>query len=220
MTLTFRKNYSDGWGLSATYTYSELYGNYSGLSSSDEDGRTSPNVNRFFDSLNGSFDSNGNPVFGELGTDRPHQFKLQYIRALPWQASLGLNQRFASGTPISSEYSVSPGLPFFPFGRGNQGRTDTVTQTDVMLAKEFALGGDRSFEVTFNIRNLFDEDAVTDVDNSAINQDLPLNEEEFFAGFDAEAVRIAAGIPFDGSYLMPENFQARREIRLGLRFRF
>ena len=33
----------------SSYTLSRLYGNYSGLSSSDEDSRVSPNVNRFFD---------------------------------------------------------------------------------------------------------------------------------------------------------------------------
>ena len=32
-----------------SYTWSRLVGNYSGLASSDELGRTSPNVNRFFD---------------------------------------------------------------------------------------------------------------------------------------------------------------------------
>ncbi|NIM62434.1 MAG: hypothetical protein GTO30_12545, partial [Acidobacteria bacterium] len=161
---------------------------------------------------------NGNPVFGQLGTDRPHQFKAQFIHALPWDTTIGINQRYASGTPISTEYSVSPNLPFFPYGRGDRGRTDSITQTDVMLAKEFELGGDRSFEVTLNIRNLFDEDAVTDVDNSGLDQDLPLTNEEFFAGFDPEAVIAANDVARNPSFGIAENFQARREIRVGLRF--
>ena len=37
------------WFFNASYTWSRLFGNYSGLASSDEAGRTSPNVNRFFD---------------------------------------------------------------------------------------------------------------------------------------------------------------------------
>ena len=59
LELTFQRRFSNNWGLFASYTYSKLYGNYSGLASSDEDGRTSPNVNRYFDHLENSFDRNG-----------------------------------------------------------------------------------------------------------------------------------------------------------------
>ena len=44
-----RKRFADNWYMTSTYTWSRLYGNYSGLASSDENGRTSPNVNRFVD---------------------------------------------------------------------------------------------------------------------------------------------------------------------------
>lgn len=88
VTLWLRKNFDGRWALNASYTYSELRGNYSGLASSDEDGRLSPNVNRFFDGLPSSFDASGSgrPVFGELATDRPHQFKAQLIYHAPWGA--------------------------------------------------------------------------------------------------------------------------------------
>ncbi len=42
LELTFQRRFSSNWGLFASYTYSRLYGNYSGLASSDENGRTSP----------------------------------------------------------------------------------------------------------------------------------------------------------------------------------
>ena len=45
----FDKRMSNNWYLRASYTWSRLYGNYSGLSQSDENGRTSPNVGRLFD---------------------------------------------------------------------------------------------------------------------------------------------------------------------------
>ncbi len=59
-----------------SYLYSRLYGNYSGLTSSDENNRNAPSVNRFFDGQYNSFDRCGKPVFGLLQTDRPHVFKV------------------------------------------------------------------------------------------------------------------------------------------------
>jgi hypothetical protein len=68
-----RKRLSNRWSLNTSYTYSHLVGNYSGLTSSDENGRNSPSVLRFFDGLYMSFDAHGNPIDGELQTDRPRQ---------------------------------------------------------------------------------------------------------------------------------------------------
>ncbi|MEP6903699.1 MAG: TonB-dependent receptor, partial [Actinomycetota bacterium] len=59
----------------ASYTRSRLYGNYSGLASSDEAGRSSPNVNRFFDLPFVAFTATGAANNGLLATDRPNVFK-------------------------------------------------------------------------------------------------------------------------------------------------
>src|SRR5262249_20236292 len=59
----------------ASYTWSRLYGNWSGLANSDENGRSDPNVSRAFDLVFGNFNSKGRNVFGRLATDRPHTFK-------------------------------------------------------------------------------------------------------------------------------------------------
>ena len=40
----------------ASYTFSRLYGNWSGLANSDENGRSDPNVSRAFDLSPGNFD--------------------------------------------------------------------------------------------------------------------------------------------------------------------
>ena len=45
------KRLSNNWRGEVIYLWSRLDGNYSGLASSDENGRVSPNVNRLFDSL-------------------------------------------------------------------------------------------------------------------------------------------------------------------------
>ena len=165
--------------LFASYTYSRLYGNYSGLASSDEDGRTAPNVNRFFDQIVMTFDQNRNLVYGRLGTDRPHQLKAQLMYRTPWKMTVGLNQRVASGIPISEEFQiVRAAIPFFPNGRGNLGRTPTFSQSDLSLIQDVRFGGQTlQFQVT--VLNLFDQDTVTRLDNTrfAGTSTLPIDDQ-------------------------------------------
>ena len=59
MELTIDKRLSDRWSARASYTLSRLYGNYPGLSQTDENGRTSPNVGRSFDYPLMAFDGTG-----------------------------------------------------------------------------------------------------------------------------------------------------------------
>jgi len=62
-----------------SYTYSRLWGNYSGLTTTDFGdgfaGRNAPNNSRSFDEPYFSWDANGQSSSGLLATDRPHAFK-------------------------------------------------------------------------------------------------------------------------------------------------
>ena len=124
MEVAFTKNLSNNWYLRGSYLWSRLYGNYSGLSQSDENGRTSPNVGRAFDYPIMSFDGKGQPVFGPLATDRPHQVKAQFIYQLPFGTSIGVNEYIASGIPVTREVGVLPtsNFPVQYLGRGSDGR--------------------------------------------------------------------------------------------------
>ncbi len=93
------KRLSNRWYTNASYTYSSLRGNYSGLSSSDENGRNSPSVNRFFDGQYMSFDQTGEALTGDLGTDHPHQFEVPAAYQMPL------------GTQIGAYYLIGGGLP-------------------------------------------------------------------------------------------------------------
>jgi len=72
----FTKRFVKNWSTHFSYVYSTLKGNYSGLANSDEsaatgNARTSPNVNRIFDSLFMLYDQTGTrQVEGKLGGDR------------------------------------------------------------------------------------------------------------------------------------------------------
>ncbi len=179
--LSFDKRFANNWALFANYTLSKLYGNYSGLASSDEDGRTSPNVNRFFDHIENTFDRNGDLVFGKLGTDRPHNLKVQAIYRAPWDMTFSVNQLVASGIPQSEEAFVGANVPFFPFGRGNLDRTDMLVNTDLSIYQDFKFGK-ASLQLGVTILNLFDRDAVTRRINDRTVGSLPLTTSQFFAG--------------------------------------
>ncbi|MGH9161605.1 MAG: TonB-dependent receptor, partial [Vicinamibacteraceae bacterium] len=106
--LTFDKRQADNWSLRLSYLWSRLHGNYAGLSQSDENGRTSPNVGRLFDYPAMMFDEHGQPVFGPLPTDRPHQFKAQGVYTFNFGTSVGVNYYIGSGVPVTRELGIYP----------------------------------------------------------------------------------------------------------------
>ena len=75
LELRLDKRFSRNWYGNVSYVLSKLFGNYSGLASSDEDGRTSPNGNRYFDLPELVYDAYGRQVLGRLPTDRPNTFR-------------------------------------------------------------------------------------------------------------------------------------------------
>src|SRR5262249_46753872 len=70
-----RRPVVNSWGFGLSYIWSRLFGNYSGLSQSDENGRVAPNLGRLYDYPLIMFNEGGQPVYGRLATDRPHQLK-------------------------------------------------------------------------------------------------------------------------------------------------
>ena len=98
------------------------------------------------------------PALGRLPTDRPHQFKVQANYELPFGTLIGANEYIASGIPVTREAAaISPSnFPIQYLGRLSDGRTPTVSQTDLTVSHQFRLGT-RSFTVGMDIINLFDQ---------------------------------------------------------------
>lgn len=148
---------------SANYTYSRLYGNYSGLTSSDEFGRVSPNVTRYFDLPPYGFDANGNADNGRLATDRPHYFKAFGGYTFRWNANntttVSAFTTIQSGTPLTTIYSLYSLQTSILNGRGDLGRTETFTETDLLLSHRYKFGknDNYSFEPFVVFLNLFNE---------------------------------------------------------------
>ena len=138
--LAVNRRLSNHWSARASYTWSRLYGNYSGLAQSDEDGRVSPNVGRNFDYPMMSFDENGEPVYGVLATDRPHQLKAQLLFDFAFGTSVGVSWFGASGIPRTREAAFIPGneFPVMYLGRNSDGRLPFFSQLDLYAQQEFA----------------------------------------------------------------------------------
>ncbi|NNE68594.1 MAG: TonB-dependent receptor [Pyrinomonadaceae bacterium] len=148
----------------ASYTWSRLFGNYSGLASSDEFGRNSPNVNRFFDLPMLGWNANGEPDNGLLSTDRPHVFKAYGGYTHDW-AGDGVNTTsfsgfttIQSGTPITTQYDLFGVTTSVLNGRGDAGRTGAFYESDLGVTHRYRFGRDNKFsmESYVEIRNIFD----------------------------------------------------------------
>jgi hypothetical protein len=101
--------------LRSSLVLSRTYGSYSGLTSSDEAGRNSPNVNRFYDGLYMAFDQTGKPVYGRLESDRPYQIKIQSAYILPWGTMAGVEIDVESGQPQNTMISQwRSSVPIWP----------------------------------------------------------------------------------------------------------
>jgi len=115
------KTASNHWGGMFSYTYSRLWGNYTGLTNTDISdgggGRNAPNNSRAFDEPYFYFGANGQPSNGVLPTDRPNAFKGYGYYEMPWwhnkfTTDIGLFQYAYQGSPVSSFADV--GISFAP----------------------------------------------------------------------------------------------------------
>ena len=176
LEFVIEKRLSKNWYFNANYTYSRLYGNYTGLASSDEahlvDGRLSPGVSRAFDLPFIGFTAEGEPDNGRLPTDRPHVFNIYGAYIFNWMGSKTNSTEFSafqtvtSGTPqTTSIYGQSSVTPQIFYHRGDLGRTPVFSQTDFSVTHRYRFGRDERFTMAFdlNFLNLWDQATVTGV---------------------------------------------------------
>ncbi|HSK70766.1 MAG TPA: TonB-dependent receptor, partial [Pyrinomonadaceae bacterium] len=170
------KRLSKNWYFNANYTYSRLFGNYTGLASSDEphlvEGRLAPGVSRAFDLPFIGFTAEGEPDNGPLPTDRPHVFNVYGAYIFDWMGSrtnsteISAFQTVTSGTPqTTSIYGQSSVTPQIFLRRNDLGRTPTFSQTDLNVTHRYRFGRDDRFTIAadLNFLNLWDQATVTGI---------------------------------------------------------
>lgn len=234
-----RKPMSRNWTGDLSYTYSRLRGNYSGLATSDEEGRNDPNVSRAFDLWYLNYDASGHHIDGPLNTDRPSQLKFNGQYQLPHNLpAIGGFFQALSGTPVTSQLLVN-NAEMYVNNRADKGRTPFFTQTDMYLIQKFKPFKDEAKSVEFNVNivNLFNQSTATHIyrymNRTTVN--LPAgvasgtnltNVNAFLAnGFDWQtalnAVDLSSGgLEKDPRFLMKDGFQGPINIRFGVRFNF
>jgi len=132
--LRLTKAMSHHWSGMVAYTYSSLWGNYTGLTTTDQSdggttGRASPDTTRSFDEPFYYFKADGSSSNGPLPTDRPNTFKGYVYYQLPWWkkqvTTFGLFQSIYEGSPVGSYIDLlstngpSPFEATYIYGRGN-----------------------------------------------------------------------------------------------------
>ncbi len=208
------------WSSMFSYTYSRLWGNYTGLTSSDEadggGGRNSPNNSRSFDEPQFSWNDNGGSSSGLLPTDRPNTFKGYTYYSLSWAhrmtTDFGIFQVLYQGSPESTYMDVgnafAGGLTggAFPTYVADRGKFLPVTQDpttgQITIGPATTRGHRGTSRRDFNFQQSYKISESKAVSFSATIQNL-LNqrsvtsvEENITSGF---APNFAAPFPLAGS---------------------
>ncbi len=163
VVLTANKRFSRHFVVLASYTYSRTLGNYPGLFQASN-GQVDPNISTQYDLRELLINRDG-----PLPDDRPHNIKVTGAYEIPvgdGSVTLGLTFDGLSGLPIE----VIGGNPYGPnetfiLPRGSGGRTPFITQFDTHVGYGRNLGRGLRLEMTWDVFNVFNEQAVTEIDD-------------------------------------------------------
>ena len=114
------------------------------------------------------------------------------------------------------------GINFFPYGRGDLGRTPAYSQVDLLVQHEVRLPRNLRVTVGLNAINLFDQKTATGFQTTPYRRGFNVDDATFFRGFDPVAVAAASIPPFpaDARFGLASGYQDARVIRLQAKFSF
>jgi hypothetical protein len=214
------KRFSNNWMAGAHYTWSRLWGNFSGLASSDEFGRQSPNVERYWDGWFLHRDQNLNETTGKLPTDRPHQVKVYGSYTWDFGLTVGFYSYAMSGTPVSRMFRFGGMQGYYPVGRFSDGRTPFLTRTDLYVEYNLNLGGNYGLQLNANVANLFSQEIAQRHYPYYNRENVYLSDAEMLAGYDYIDEYNKHGGQLDPRFLSPYTYTDGIDIRLGVKFIF
>ncbi len=180
INLSLDKRFSDKWMGGISYTWSSLRGNYSGLASGDEFGRTDPNVARYFDLWYLAFDKSMNQIDGPMPGDRPHYVKLYGSYVLPFGMTLGAVINAMSGIPVSTEYAMDV-QGYLPYNRGDLGRTPFFWFANFYAEYNLKLGKN-NLNINLNVDNLFNTSTAQRIYQIYNQGAVALTDDQILAG--------------------------------------
>jgi outer membrane receptor protein involved in Fe transport len=233
VTVFLNRTFSEGWLAQASYTWSRLYGNYSGLFR-PETFQLSPNLSSDFDLV--ALMENRT---GLLPFDRTHSIKLfgakDFAVSKDLHATIGLSYRGISGSPINylGGHPIYGLNESFILDRGSAGRTPWVNNMDANVGVNYRLNRTNVLSLSVDVFNLFNFQQVTSVDEAYTFQNvLPITGGKAAGGtLTPDQVTVldpATGLPagtlsaegVNKNFGQPTSYQNPRQIRLGLKYTF
>src|SRR6185436_14563781 len=98
---------------------------------------------------------------GNLATDRTHVFKwnggYEFDLHGIGRTNLGAFFYLGSGTPLTSQVYTKNLLPVLVNGRGDMGRTPTLSYTDLQIAHTIAFADTQKVRIEMDILNVFNQ---------------------------------------------------------------
>jgi hypothetical protein len=153
LNLSLEKRFSHNWQGSINYTLSLTKGNYGGLSSTDEFGRNSPNVERSYDLWFMMYEMDGTPINGRLPQDRTHYIKAYGSYTFPMGLTLGFAAYGRSGNPISTQLGFNNSY-IYPVGYGDLGDLPFTAWADVFAEWAIKIGSRYTVALNTQISNI------------------------------------------------------------------
>jgi len=214
LELRVSKSTTHGWAGMFSYTWSRLWGNYTGLTTTDQldggsTGRNSPDTTRSFDEPFYYFGANGKSNSGPMPTDRPNTFKGDAYYRLPWKAgatTFGFFSYAYQGTPVGSYVDLalaSYGLPLestYIFGRGQYANI-TGTSGNLTIGTPYLRRTPWYYQTDFNLAheikvNKNNEHQALTLSADATNLFNQKSVTDFYGGFNS--------IYYDNTPLSPQ----------------
>jgi Carboxypeptidase regulatory-like domain/TonB dependent receptor-like, beta-barrel len=213
INIALDKRFSNNWMAGLSYTWSRLWGNYSGLALSSH-GQLYPNETMMYDIWFRQFDKTLKPLDGLLWTDRTHFFKFFGSYTFDFGLTLGLVANARSGVPISR--IVEAPDYWFPDGLETDGRTPFLFTTDLYAEEAIRLGKNQ-LVFSVNISNLFNSATAQQLYSQVNRIYINVSDDELLTGtWDYRNTDYVA----DPRFLMKYDFLPPISARLGVKFIF
>jgi hypothetical protein len=153
LNVSFEKRFSNNWQGGFNWTWSRIYGNYSGLGSSDEGGRLGPGVEQDYDRWFMGYDGYGRELRGPLPQDRTHYFKTYGSYSFPFGLTVGVVAYARTGLPMTTKLYFSSKY-IYPEGRGDMGRMPFTFWADLYMDYTLKLSGRYRASLNLQINNV------------------------------------------------------------------
>lgn len=160
LNLALEKRFSHNWQGGINYTLSRVQGNYGGLASSDEAGRVSPNVERYFDYWFMPYKANGEELGGPLPHDRTHYIKAYGSYVFPFGLTVGVTAYARSGYPLSTRINLC-NTYMWPNGYGDLGRLPWNVWADVYVEYTLRFAGKYGVGINLQVNNITNTKSIT-----------------------------------------------------------